>query len=66
MPDPLDFLDTAGLLTDSERLVGKTVREFVTKSVLPEVGMWWEAGEFPAHLIPEMARMGMFGMNLEG
>lgn len=66
MPDPLDFLDTAGLLTDSERLVGKTVREFVTRSVLPEVGAWWEAGEFPAHLVPEMARMGMFGMNLEG
>ena len=66
MPDPLDFLDTAGLLTDSERLVGKTVREFVARSVLPEVGVWWEAGEFPTHLIPEMARMGMFGMNLEG
>ncbi|MDE0189100.1 MAG: acyl-CoA dehydrogenase family protein, partial [bacterium] len=66
MPDPLDFLDTAGLLTDSERLVGKTVREYVNRSVLPEVGAWWEAGEFPNHLIPEMARMGMFGMNLEG
>ncbi len=65
-PDPLDFLDTAGLLTDSERLVAKTVREFVAKSVLDEIGGWWEAGEFPAHLIPEMARMGMFGMNLEG
>ena len=66
MPDPLDFLDTAGLLTDSERLVAKTVREFVDRSVLPDVGAWWEAGEFPTHLIPEMARMGMFGMNLEG
>ena len=65
-PDPLDFLDTAGLLTDSERLVGKTVREFVTGNVLPEIGGWWERGEFPTHLIPEMARMGMFGMNLEG
>ena len=66
VPDPFDFLDTAGLLTDSERMVAKTVREFVTKSVVSEVGSWWEAGEFPAHLIPEMARMGMFGMNLEG
>ena len=66
VPDPLDFLDTAGLLTDSERLVGKTVKEFVTRSVLPEIGGWWERGEFPNHLIPEMARMGMFGMNLEG
>ncbi len=65
-PDPHDFLDTAGLLTDSERLVANTVREFVTKRVLDEVGGWWEAGEFPAHLIPEMAQMGMLGMHLEG
>ena len=65
-PDPLDFLDTAGLLSDSERLVAKTVREFVTDQVLDDIGGWWEAGEFPSHLISEMADLGMFGMHLEG
>ena len=65
-PDPLDFLDTAGLLSDSERLVAKTVREFVADQVLDDIGGWWEAGEFPSHLIPEMAALGMFGMHLEG
>ena len=65
-PDPLDFLDTAGLLSDSERLVAKTVRAFVADRVLDDIGKWWEAGEFPSHLIPEMADLGMFGMHLEG
>lgn len=65
-PDPLDFLDTAGLLSDSEQLVAKTVRAFVADRVLDDIGKWWEAGEFPSHLIPEMADLGMFGMHLEG
>ena len=65
-PDPLDFLDMAGLLSDSERLVAKTVREFVANRVLEGIGGWWDAGEFPDHLVPEMAAMGMFGMHLEG
>lgn len=66
VPDPLDFLHTAGLLSESERLVQETVREFVEQQVLPEMGAWWDAGQFPSHLIPEMARMGMFGMHLQG
>lgn len=65
-PDPLDFLDTAGLLSDSELLVAQTVREFVTDQVLDEIGRWWEAGELPMDLVPQMARMGMFGMHLKG
>lgn len=65
-PDPLDFLDTASLLSDSERLVAKTVREFVADRVLDGIGGWWEAGELPMDLVPEMARMGMLGMHLEG
>jgi glutaryl-CoA dehydrogenase len=65
-PDPFDFLDTTGLLSDSERLVAKTVREFVENQVLGEIGGWWEQGILPDHLIPMLARMGMFGMHLEG
>ncbi len=65
-PDPLDFLDTTGLLSDAERLVATTVREFVESRVRDEVGGWWEAEELPMDLVPEMARMGMFGMHLEG
>ncbi len=65
-PDPHDFLDTAGALSESERLVAKTVREFVEEKVLGDIGKWWEAGEFPRHLVAEMAELGMLGMHLEG
>ena len=64
--DPLDFLDTTSLLSDSERMVAATVRKFVADRVLEGIGEWWEAGRFPDHLISEMAGMGMFGMHLEG
>lgn len=65
-PDPHDFLDTAGALSESERLVAKTVRDFVEEKVLGDIGKWWEAGEFPRHLVAEMAELGMLGMHLEG
>ncbi len=65
-PDPFDFLDTAGTLSDSERLVAKTVRDFIEDGVQAEIGKWWEEGEFPMHLVSEMAKLGMFGMHLEG
>ncbi len=65
-PDPHDFLDTAGVLSDSERLVAKTVREFVDDRVQDDIGKWWEAGELPRHLVTEMAELGMLGMHLEG
>ena len=65
-PDPHDFLDTAGALSESERLVAKTVRDFVEEKVLGDIGKWWEADEFPRHLVAEMAELGMLGMHLEG
>lgn len=65
-PDPYDFLDTAGMLGESERLIAGTVREFVADRVLPDIAQWWDEGEFPIHLAAEMGRMGMFGTHLHG
>ena len=63
---PLDFFDVDALLSDEERLVRDTVRTFVGKQILPIIAEHFRAGTFPAHLIPEIARMGMLGANLEG
>jgi glutaryl-CoA dehydrogenase len=62
----LDFLDTDALLSDEERLVRDTVRAFVTDRVLPIIEGHFRAGTFPNQLVPEMARLGLFGSNLEG
>ena len=63
---PLDFLALDGLLSDEERLVRDTVRVFVSDKVLPVIEKHFREGTFPAQLVPEMARMGLLGANLEG
>ena len=63
---PNDFLQIDSLLTDEERLIRDTVREFVGDKVLPDVGDWFEAGTFPSELAQEMGALGLFGMHLDG
>jgi glutaryl-CoA dehydrogenase len=63
---PNDFLQIDSLLTDEERLIRDTVREFVGDKVLPDVAEWFEAGTFPKDLSKEMGALGLFGMHLEG
>src|SRR5262245_30236651 len=62
----LDFLDVDSLLAEEERLVRDTVRAFVGDRVLPIIEKHFREGTFPAHLVPEMARLGLLGANLEG
>ena len=47
-------------------MVSDTVREFVTREVLPVIESHFREGTFPRHLVPAMAEMGLFGANLEG
>jgi len=64
--DPHDFLDIDALLSDEERLVRDTVRQFVGDRVLPDVAEWFEEGTFPKELAREMGALGLLGMHLEG
>ena len=64
-PDPVDFIDVAGLLSDEERLVRDTVRAYVQARVLPNVADWFEEGILPRELGPELGRLGLLGMHLE-
>ncbi|MGI8974143.1 MAG: acyl-CoA dehydrogenase family protein [Gaiella sp.] len=64
--DPLDFLALDALLDDEERAIRDTVRRFVREHVIPEVGDWFERGILPREVIAELAKLGLFGMHLEG
>jgi glutaryl-CoA dehydrogenase len=66
VPDAVDFIDVAGLLSDEERLVRETVRSFVRDRVLPNVAEWFEEGTLPRELGPELGRLGLLGMHLKG
>jgi glutaryl-CoA dehydrogenase len=60
----VDYLDFESLLTEDQRLVRDTVRDWVENKVLPiiEDAAW--QGRFPTELIPEMAAMALFGSTL--
>ncbi|HEX4215389.1 MAG TPA: acyl-CoA dehydrogenase family protein [Candidatus Dormibacteraeota bacterium] len=64
--DPLDFLGLASQLSEEERLIQSTVRQFVQDRVLPGIDEWFEEGVFPRELIGEIAALGLLGMHLEG
>jgi glutaryl-CoA dehydrogenase len=63
---PEDFLNIDSLLSDEERDIRDTVRSFVRDRVLPDVGTWFEEARIPLELAPELGRIGVLGMHLEG
>jgi glutaryl-CoA dehydrogenase len=62
----LDFLGIDSQLTDEERQVRATVREWVDRDAMPEVVPEFDDARFPTKLIPQLADLGIFGAHLEG
>ena len=60
----LDFFAVEGLLTAEQRAIQQTTRTFVDREVLPGIRDWWDRDEFPLHLVPKFAELGIFGANL--
>ena len=60
-----DFFDVTSLLTEDERQVQETVGRWVDRHVLPIISECFEQDRFPLELLPEMARMGLFGPTLD-
>jgi glutaryl-CoA dehydrogenase len=63
---PVDFLDVDYLLSDEERDIRDTVREFVRDRVLPNVGDWFEEATIPLELALDLGKLGVLGMHLDG
>ena len=59
-----DFLLIDEMLTEEERMVRDTVREFVEDRVMPTVAENFEQAEAPVHLVREMGEMGIIGATL--
>jgi glutaryl-CoA dehydrogenase len=62
----VDFLDFDSLLSNEERLARQTARRFVDEQILPVIEEHNRQGKFPAHLVPQMAALGLFGASLTG
>ena len=62
----VDLLRVDDELSEEERLIRDTVRDFSTKKILPHVADWFEAGTLPRELFPEVGQLGLLGMHLTG
>jgi len=60
----VDFYNIDGLLSEEERAIRDTVRDWVDENLMPVIGEAYVAGKFPKQLVPGMAELGLFGANL--
>ena len=62
----VDFIDFDALLTEEERLVRNTSRQFIEDNLIPIIEECNRAGRFPRELVRPMAELGFFGASLKG
>ncbi len=62
----IDYMNIDLDLSDEEKLVRASAREFVEKEALPEISTHFEEGTFPVELIKRMGELGFLGANLSG
>ena len=60
----LDYYNISEILTPEERQIQESVRRFLDTEAVPDISSWWERGEFPMHLLPGIAKLGIIGANL--
>ncbi|MBM3940970.1 MAG: acyl-CoA dehydrogenase [SAR202 cluster bacterium] len=61
-----DLLALDGKLTDDERQVRDTVREFVEREAMPVILPHFREGTFPTELMGPLAGLGLFGAHIHG
>lgn len=54
-----DFYDFESELTETEAAKLAQLREFLTLEVAPHATQWWNDAEFPAHILPKIAALGL-------
>jgi len=61
----VDFIEFDSLLSEEERMVRDTVRDFVDDKVMPLIEECHREGRTPVELVPEMAALDLFGANID-
>jgi len=62
----VDFLEFDTLLSDEERMVRDTSRQFIEDNLIPIIEECNRAGRFPRELVKPMGDLGFFGASLKG
>ncbi|HEY4021848.1 MAG TPA: acyl-CoA dehydrogenase family protein [Pseudonocardiaceae bacterium] len=61
-----DYLDLDAELTEEDRAVRDTVRDFARAELAPQVSDWYERGLLPADIGRQFGKIGLLGMHLTG
>lgn len=62
----VDYYLLDDLLTDEEKMIRNSVRDYVEDKFVPLIEECYMKGEFPSHVIPEIGEMGVLGCSLKG
>ncbi len=61
-----DFMNIDSLLTEDEKIVRSSLRQFVQNEIIPTIAEDFEKGHFPKRIIPLLGEMGAFGSTIQG
>ncbi|MDZ4660821.1 MAG: acyl-CoA dehydrogenase family protein [Pseudomonadota bacterium] len=62
----IDFYNIDELLSEEEKQIRDTVRDFVSKEIIPIIDENFMKDTFPKSLIPKLAELGTFGSTIQG
>ncbi|KAF9596452.1 hypothetical protein IFM89_011281 [Coptis chinensis] len=65
-PCASDYYQFDDLLTPEEQRLRKNVRAIMEKEIAPIMTQYWEKAEFPFHVIPKLASLGISGGTIKG
>jgi glutaryl-CoA dehydrogenase len=61
-----DLLEMDDQFSEDEIMIRNSVRNFVTKEILPIIGDAYDRGEFPRQLVKGLGELGAFGPTIKG
>jgi glutaryl-CoA dehydrogenase len=62
----VDFIEFDSLLSDDERLVRDSTRQYIEENLIPVIEQCNRDGRFPKELIQPFGKMGFYGASLKG
>ena len=60
----VDFLDLDDLLTEEQKLIRSSIRDFVKKEISPYIEDWAQKAHFPYEIVKKFGDVGAFGPQL--
>tara|TARA_B100000579_G_scaffold396940_1_gene376122 strand:+ start:2800 stop:3981 length:1182 start_codon:yes stop_codon:yes gene_type:complete len=59
--ESVDFYSIDEILTDEQKLIRNSVRDFVSREISPNIEEWFENNHFPIEIVKKMGNSGIFG-----